>query len=241
LAVCALAFLALLVGLLSWPWIAAADAALNASFGPYRTPALLAVFLWLTALGANPAIVAVCVTASAMLWVARLPGLIPALWTAFLGAEATGWSVKFLVDRTRPEFLDVATAASPSFPSGHSMSAMAVYGFLAFVLGEYRRAILRADVVALPIELSRVVGREKDVEEVVVAQLIGIEGDPDRLGVAGVAAANLFVRGIGRLATGIAALDGFDADHIQENRLGAPKASAGEDCDFFGHCSAPTL
>ncbi len=137
LAVCALAFLALLVGLLSWPWIAAADAALNASFGPYRTPALLAVFLWLTALGANPAIVAVCVTASAMLWVARLPGLIPALWTAFLGAEATGWSVKFLVGRTRPEFLDVATAASPSFPSGHSMSAMAVYGFLAFVLARH--------------------------------------------------------------------------------------------------------
>jgi undecaprenyl-diphosphatase len=134
LVVCALAFLALLACLLSWPWIAVADAAINTSFAPHRTPTLLALFLWLTALGANPAIVAVCVTASAMLWVARLSALIPPLWTAFLGGEATSWSVKFLVGRTRPEFLDVATAASPSFPSGHSMSAMAVYGFLAFVV-----------------------------------------------------------------------------------------------------------
>jgi membrane-associated phospholipid phosphatase len=137
LVVCALAFLALLAGLLWWQWIPGADSTINAFFGPYRTPAPLTVFLWLTALGANPAIVAVCVTATGLLWVARSPGLILPLWTAFLGGEATSWSFKFLVARTRPEFLEVATAASPSFPSGHSMSAMAVYGFLAFVVARH--------------------------------------------------------------------------------------------------------
>jgi hypothetical protein len=104
LVVCALAFLALLAGLLWWQWIPGADTTINAFFGPYRTPAPLTVFLWLTALGANPAIVAVCVTATGLLWVARLPGLILPLWTAFLGGEATSWSLKFLVARARPDF-----------------------------------------------------------------------------------------------------------------------------------------
>jgi membrane-associated phospholipid phosphatase len=137
LALCALAFLALLSGVLWSPWIAAADATINASFAVYRTPLLLAVFLWVTALGANPTVVAVCVTATAMLRLAQLPGLWAPLWVAFLGGQATSWSVKLLVGRTRPQFLEVATATSPSFPSGHSVSAMAVYGFLAFVVARH--------------------------------------------------------------------------------------------------------
>jgi membrane-associated phospholipid phosphatase len=137
LVVSAMAFIALLAGVLWWPWIAAADAGINAFFGAHRTAPVLAVFLWLTALGANPTAVAVCLTATALLWVARLAVLIVPLWIAFLGGQATSWSVKLLVGRTRPEFLEVATAASPSFPSGHSMSAMAVYGFLAFVLARH--------------------------------------------------------------------------------------------------------
>jgi len=137
LAVVALAFLVLLAAVLWWPWIAAADATVNASLAAHRTPGLLALFLWLTALGANPAALAVCVTTTAMLWVARLAALIVPLWVAFLGGQATSWSVKLLVGRTRPEFLDIATASSPSFPSGHSMSAITVYGFLAFVVARY--------------------------------------------------------------------------------------------------------
>src|SRR5215210_3120390 len=76
---------------------------------------------------------------------------------------------------------------------------------LLVVEGEDRRAILGADVIALAVELGRVVGREKDVEQVVVAQLLIVEGDSDRFGMAGVAAANLLVRGIGEVAAGVAA------------------------------------
>src|SRR5438874_50426 len=43
---------------------------------------------------------------------------------------------------------------------------------LLFALREDRRAILGADVVALPVELRRVVGGKKDVEQVVVTQLL---------------------------------------------------------------------
>ena len=39
------------------------------------------------------------------------------------------------------------------------------------VLREDRRAILRADVIALPVELGRIVRREKDIEQLGVADL----------------------------------------------------------------------
>ena len=126
--------IALLAGLLWWPWLASADAAVNRFLGPYRVQPLLDGFIWLTAFGANPALAAVCVTTTGLLGVARLPALILPLWVAFLGAAATSWSLKHLVARARPEFLEVVRANSPSFPSGHSISAMAVYGFVAFVL-----------------------------------------------------------------------------------------------------------
>jgi membrane-associated phospholipid phosphatase len=58
---------------------------------------------------------------------------VPALWTTLLGAQATTWIGKYAINRARPEFLDVATAIAPSFPSGHATAAMAVYGFLAYV------------------------------------------------------------------------------------------------------------
>lgn len=137
LAACALVFLALLAGVLWWNWIGDSDSTVNTSLGPHRTPLMLAVFLWLTALGANPAVTAVCIATSGLLWVARLSGLVLPLWIAHLGGAATSWSFKYLAGRARPEFLDVASATSPSFPSGHSMSAMAVYGFLAFVLARH--------------------------------------------------------------------------------------------------------
>jgi membrane-associated phospholipid phosphatase len=135
--VCAVAFFGLSAAVMEWTWIAAADSAVNASFGPRRVEPLLSVFLWVTALGASPAIAAVCLISSALLWIARLSRLIAPLWIAWLGGQATSWSMKFLVARLRPAFLDVATAISPSFPSAHSMSAMVVYGFLAFLVARH--------------------------------------------------------------------------------------------------------
>src|SRR6185369_6546 len=90
---CAIAFFAWSAAVLGWPWIAAADSAVNASFGAWRVELLLSLFLWLTALGASPAIVAVCLMATALLRIARLPRCIAPLWIAWLGGEATSWSM----------------------------------------------------------------------------------------------------------------------------------------------------
>jgi hypothetical protein len=51
---------------------------------------------------------------------------------------------------------------------------------------EDRRAILDAVVRTLAVELGRIMGdREINLEDAPVADLVGVEADPDRLGVAG--------------------------------------------------------
>jgi undecaprenyl-diphosphatase len=92
------------------------------------------IFLWLTDLGAGPAFVAVGLVSTSFLLIENRLNYVPALWTTLLGAQVTTWIGKYAIDRTRPEFLEIATAAAPSFPSGHATAAMAVYGFLAYVV-----------------------------------------------------------------------------------------------------------
>jgi membrane-associated phospholipid phosphatase len=130
----ALLFLALLYGVQHSETINAADHYINAALGPYRFKVSLQALLWITALGANPAVFAVSVTATAFLWSLREFRFIGGLWTSFLGEQVTSWAFKYLVDRPRPQFLDIASASSPSFPSGHSASAMTVYGLFALAL-----------------------------------------------------------------------------------------------------------
>lgn len=91
------------------------------------------LFLWITELGAGPTFVAVGLVSTAFLLIEKRSAHVPALWITLMGAQATTWIGKYAIDRTRPEFLEIATASSPSFPSGHATAAMAVYGFLAYV------------------------------------------------------------------------------------------------------------
>ncbi len=110
------------------------DQAVNAAFGPWRVRPLIGILLWITALGAGPALAAVAAVATAFLWADRRPGFILPLWVAFLGAQVTTWSGKFIIARHRPDFIQAVSEASPSFPSGHATASMALYGFLAYAL-----------------------------------------------------------------------------------------------------------
>ncbi len=109
------------------------DQGVNAFFGPYRTPWLVAAFVWVTALGAGPAITGMVAVASALLWSQGRARLLVPLWITFLGAQGTTWAGKYVIGRTRPAFLDAVTAATPSFPSGHATASTALIGFLAYV------------------------------------------------------------------------------------------------------------
>jgi len=110
------------------------DQAVNAAFDGWRVPPLIGLFRWITALGAGPSLTAVSVTATAFLWADRRPGYILPLWVTFLGAQATTWGGKYVIDRHRPAFIPGVSEVSPSFPSGHATASMALFGFLAYAI-----------------------------------------------------------------------------------------------------------
>jgi undecaprenyl-diphosphatase len=123
-------------------WVAAA---LHAHASPVATTG----FRLVTELGSTTALVVVTAVASG--YFARLGrrGDAALLIVALVGAEALTWSLKALFRRERPTFDDpVATASSFSYPSGHALVSLAVYGALAYVLLGGRRSPQARAVVA---------------------------------------------------------------------------------------------
>ena len=114
--------------------VVAFDESINAFFDPFRVRPFLEIFLWITALGAGPAITAVALIATGFLWADRRAAVIVPLWITLLGAQVTTWAGKYIIGRPRPKFLDIVSAASQSFPSGHATASMAVYGFVAYAI-----------------------------------------------------------------------------------------------------------
>ena len=108
-------------------------------------------------------------------------------------------------------------------------------GPLRIVQREDRAAILGADITALTVQLRRIMGAQKHVEQIGVGQLIGVKGHPHRLGMAGGAAAHFLIRRVGFGPADIAAFDRAHADHIVHHRLGAPEAPTCNDCLFLRH------
>src|SRR5262249_21116772 len=88
-----------------------------------------------------------------------------------------------------------------------------------------RRAVLRADVVALAHALRRVVVLPEEPEDLLVARLPRVEADEHRLGVAGAARADLLVGWVRRVAAGVADSCRVDAGGLPEHALGTPEAA----------------
>jgi undecaprenyl-diphosphatase len=67
------------------------------------------------------------------------------------GAQLLTWILKAIFERPRPSFEDpVATASWFSFPSGHALSSIAVYGALAYlIVGGGRSSQARALVAGV--------------------------------------------------------------------------------------------
>jgi len=84
---------------------------------------------------------------------------------------------------------------------------------------------LCAHVRALPVQRGGVVIVPENVEQVVVADYLGIEGDLDDFGVAGTIRADIFVSGVVQLAAGVADLRGLDSRQTPERGFHAPKTA----------------
>jgi len=99
-----------------------------------REPALVDFFLFVTVLGRAKFtfVAAAIVTVILFLW--RERRLVIPLWILVGGSYLSVFILKILFHRQRPQGLGVYSEVSYSFPSLHSTIAVALYGFIAFVL-----------------------------------------------------------------------------------------------------------
>jgi undecaprenyl-diphosphatase len=119
---------------MKWPGQLVLDTAVNNSLTAFRAPWLLHLFLLLTIPGTVIfATLAVATVSALLFWADRYKRVIP-LWVAFVGAEFTTWVFKYIVNRTRPPFLDGIVELNPSFPSGHATASTVVLGFIGYML-----------------------------------------------------------------------------------------------------------
>jgi membrane-associated phospholipid phosphatase len=130
----------------SWPPLAEVDAGVAAALNEAvsTSPALVSVLRAVTDLGGTGVAVLVMTLATAFLLIRRQRRLAAFVGTAGLGLAVLGPSTKAIVDRARPvvEIPVVQTPSNASFPSGHSMTALVVWGTLLLVsLPSVRRRV----------------------------------------------------------------------------------------------------
>lgn len=119
------------------------DESINNALTPLRDAPSLQIFNWLTELGASNALSAIAIISALFLWVYQRGFLIVPLLLTITGSQLTTWLGKFGFARPRPEFITEVTAISPSFPSAHATSSLAVLGFIAYALAREPQSTLQ--------------------------------------------------------------------------------------------------
>jgi membrane-associated phospholipid phosphatase len=135
-----------------------------------------------TKLGGAQVLLVVTLVAALVLLLARRPAYAALMGAALAGGEGLNWALKAAFERPRPWFADpLASAGGFSFPSGHAMVSLTVYGALAFVVAASvgsRRARLRvfasAAALVLAIGFSRVYLGVHYVSDVLAAYSAGL-------------------------------------------------------------------
>ena len=176
--------LAALFGLLLWqvqsggPMVTV-DGIVNAGLRAIRSRASLAAGAWISQIGTGAAGAIVCLVASGALGSSGRTRWIGPIWIAFIGAQVTTWSLKFITARRRPDFLDGITAGSPSFPSAHATVSMVVYGLVALAItdGVAQGKVVVFAVAAtliLTISFSRLLLSLHYLTDVIAGALVGL-------------------------------------------------------------------
>ena len=98
------------------------------------------------------------------------------------------------------------------------------------------RAVLRAEIRALPVQLRGIVVLPENVQQVFIRDFGGIVLDFNRFGVTGPIAANVFIGWILRVSAGIAHACSTDAGNLAERGFNTPETSCRKRC--FGHISS---
>lgn len=129
----------------------------------FQTPFLTFIFLALTFLGDKFFVIAAVLLAAAVLFYSGFKRKALFILVAAAGSQVLSFLFKNLIGRERPFINALAEADGFSFPSGHSIAAIAFYGAIAFVIVGFleskRKKILTIalfSVLILGVGISRV-------------------------------------------------------------------------------------
>jgi undecaprenyl-diphosphatase len=100
----------------------------------YRQPALVDFFLWISVLGKSNFVLVLASIITMMLFIWRERELIGPFWIGIGGSYLYTYILKTSFHRQRPQGLEVYHESSFSFPSLHATIAVALYGFIAYIL-----------------------------------------------------------------------------------------------------------
>jgi undecaprenyl-diphosphatase len=181
LAACTLAFAELAAEMASGE-LASIDGTVAAWLHTHATGLATTLLSTVTRLGGAQVLLAVTLLAALALLLRRRVAHAALMGAALGGGEALNWALKAAFERPRPSLSDpLATAAGFSFPSGHAMASITVYGALAFVIaasvGTRRAQLLvlsSAIALVLAIGFSRVYLGVHYASDVVAAYCAGL-------------------------------------------------------------------
>src|SRR5690606_33282383 len=110
------------------------DDAVSAAIQSYRSPSLTPAFEFITHLGDRVAyfIAALIVAAFFYFRYGRWKFTLQTIMVLLL-SSLSNVVLKKVINRERPSFEHLVAVSTLSYPSGHSMSAMAFYGFLIYL------------------------------------------------------------------------------------------------------------
>jgi undecaprenyl-diphosphatase len=163
-------------------WTQAVDERVLRWIEGHRTPLLDAIMLEITTLGNTAVVGMIVAVVSVFLWLTRHRYSVGLLVLALMGGSVLNRVLKELFGRDRPTVVEAVThVTSPSFPSGHAMTAVIAYTSVAFLVGrlEPTPALRRvtwafAIVVILAIGLSRMYLGVHYPSDVVGGFLVGL-------------------------------------------------------------------
>jgi undecaprenyl-diphosphatase len=104
----------------------------------HRTPTLDTVFLTFSRCGSTVTVLLLGSLAAAVTW-RRCRAVGTALLVATFSRPLLEFALKAIIDRQRPDLHRLVVGTGPSFPSGHVMAAVALWGLLPLVVSLYTR------------------------------------------------------------------------------------------------------
>ncbi|MFA6269935.1 MAG: phosphatase PAP2 family protein [Candidatus Paceibacterota bacterium] len=109
------------------------DQAILDFFTHYRVDSLVFVMLIITYTGSSLVVGGLTLLSAISFYIHKHTSNIIPLLITIGGSTITTYLIKHIVDRARP-LGAIYTELSPSFPSGHATTAMALYGFMIYTI-----------------------------------------------------------------------------------------------------------